>query len=89
MTQSVRKSFLDSFDLRLPETEQLIAVAEILKRAGEMNYPPLDDETIDRIAERAFPGTRRRGSREWPSLNVARSGWSILGMSPRPDLVLC
>ena len=52
MSESVQE-LLNTFD-RLPQAEQLIALTEILKRAGGLEYPPLDDETLDRIAEERF-----------------------------------
>ena len=52
MTQAVQE-LLNSFD-RLPESERLEALAEILKRTQEMEYPPLDDETLAEIADETW-----------------------------------
>ena len=38
MSESVQE-LLNSFD-RLPQAEQMIVLTEILKRAGELDYPP-------------------------------------------------
>ena len=42
-----------AFDRLTPE-EQHEATCEILRRARELDLPPLDDETIDRIAAETF-----------------------------------
>ena len=47
------QQLLDAF-ARLSEEERHVALIEILKRADQLEYPPLDDETIDRIADEAF-----------------------------------
>jgi len=44
---------LDSFD-RLAEEEKREALAALLFRARSLEWPPVDDETIDRIAEESF-----------------------------------
>lgn len=44
---------LDSFD-RLVEEEKREALAALLLRARALEWPPLDDETIDLIAEESF-----------------------------------
>ncbi len=45
--------FVESFNL-LTEEEQREAATEILKLSIQLGYPPLDDQTIDRIAEETF-----------------------------------
>jgi hypothetical protein len=52
MTRAVQE-LLESFD-RLPESEQQEALSEILKRTQELAYPPMDDETLARIADETF-----------------------------------
>jgi hypothetical protein len=52
MTASA-KDLLDTFD-RLSGEERREAVSEILRRAVPLDYPPLDDETLARIADEAF-----------------------------------
>jgi hypothetical protein len=52
MTQAVQE-FLRLFDC-LPEPERRDAFYEILKRANEIEYPPLDDETLAQIADENF-----------------------------------
>jgi hypothetical protein len=52
MTSAVRQ-LLESFD-RLSEDERREAASEMLKRAPDFDYPPLDDETVDRLAEEVF-----------------------------------
>jgi hypothetical protein len=44
---------LDSFD-RLSSSEKREVLDEILRRSRDVDWPPLDDETIDRIADEAF-----------------------------------
>jgi len=44
---------LSAFD-RLSAEEQCEAACEILRRTRELDFPPLDDETIDRIADESF-----------------------------------
>jgi hypothetical protein len=52
VTESVQE-LLNSFD-RLPESEQREVAYEILKRANHLDHGPLDDETIDGIADESF-----------------------------------
>jgi len=47
------RGLLDAFE-RLSTDEQREAVCEILRRVRDWEYPPLDDETIDRIADESF-----------------------------------
>jgi hypothetical protein len=47
------RNLLDAFD-RLAEPDRREFVLEILRRTREMDWPPIDDETIARIAEEAF-----------------------------------
>ena len=49
---SVRE-LLGAFD-RLTETDQREFLVEILRRTGELEFPPLDDETLTRIADESF-----------------------------------
>jgi hypothetical protein len=44
---------LESFD-RLSPSEKRVVVDEILRRTRELDWPPIDDETIDRIADESF-----------------------------------
>ncbi|MDR3618512.1 MAG: hypothetical protein P4L85_04110 [Paludisphaera borealis] len=44
---------LDSFD-RLATQEKREALAELLLRTREIEWPPLDDEAVDRIAAESF-----------------------------------
>lgn len=44
---------LGSFD-RLSSCDQREILDEILRRSRDVDWPPLDDETIDRIADEAF-----------------------------------
>jgi len=44
---------LESFD-RLSSPEKREVLDEILRRVRDVDWPPLDDETIDRIADEAF-----------------------------------
>jgi len=44
---------LESFD-RLSTAEKREVVYEILRRAQDLDWPPIDGETIDRIADEAF-----------------------------------
>ena len=41
---------LESFD-RLSSSEKREVVDHILRRTRELDWPPIDDETIDRIAD--------------------------------------
>jgi hypothetical protein len=44
---------LESFDcLSSPEKREVLD--EIIRRSRDLDWPPLDDETIDRIADEAF-----------------------------------
>lgn len=52
MTASVRL-LLESFE-RLSDSERYEAAVEILRRTPLEDDGPLDDETIDRIAEESF-----------------------------------
>jgi hypothetical protein len=52
MTQAVQE-LLESFD-RLPESDRLEALAEILKRTQERESPPLDDEILAQIADETW-----------------------------------
>ncbi len=47
------QGLLDAFD-RLPEDDRRDAVIEILKRVGQMDYPPLSDEALAQIADESF-----------------------------------
>jgi len=47
------QDLLSAFD-RMPADEQREAVYAILRRAIELEIPPLDDESIDRIADESF-----------------------------------
>lgn len=53
------KQILEAFG-QLSETERHEAVAEILRLSGELEYPLLDEETINRIAEESFLEYDRR-----------------------------
>ncbi len=50
---SAVQALIDAYD-RLTSEERREAVCEILRREKIGDYPPLDDETIDRIADEAF-----------------------------------
>lgn len=52
MTSSVTH-LLESFD-RLSEQERSEALVELLRRSETMDYGPLDDETLSRIADEGF-----------------------------------
>lgn len=47
------QNLIRAFD-RLTEGEQREFAAAILQRARDLRWPPLDGETIDRIAEESF-----------------------------------
>jgi hypothetical protein len=47
------RDLLGAFD-RLTEPDQREFVSEILRRTSSLEWPPLDDETIDRIADESF-----------------------------------
>ena len=44
---------LESFE-QLGASEKREVLEEILRRSGNLDWPPLDDESIDRIADEAF-----------------------------------
>jgi hypothetical protein len=44
---------LESFD-RLEASDKREVLDEIIHRSRDLDWPPLDDETIDRIADEAF-----------------------------------
>jgi hypothetical protein len=44
---------LDSFD-RLSSSDKREVLDEIVRRSRDVEWPPLDDEAIDRIADEAF-----------------------------------
>jgi hypothetical protein len=50
---SAVQAVVDAFD-HLTSAERREAAYEILKRAQISDYPPLVDETIDRIADESF-----------------------------------
>jgi hypothetical protein len=50
---SAVQSLIDAFD-QLTGDERREAAYEILRRAQLTDNPPLDDETIDRIADESF-----------------------------------
>jgi hypothetical protein len=52
MTVAVQQ-VLDFFE-RLREAERLEAASEILRRTAQLEFPPLDDETMDRLADEIF-----------------------------------
>ena len=52
MTETVQ-NLLETFE-RLSEVERREAAAEILRRVTDEDYPPLDDQTIDQIANDTF-----------------------------------
>ena len=47
------QSLIMAFD-RLSEGQQREFAVEVLRRTRDLNWPPLDDETIDRIADESF-----------------------------------
>lgn len=47
------EELLNTFD-RLTDSEQLDLLLEILKRAGDLNFPPLSDEDLIGNAEGLF-----------------------------------
>ena len=53
MADETIQDLLSVFD-RMPADEQREAVSAILRRAVELEVPPLDDESIDRIADESF-----------------------------------
>jgi hypothetical protein len=50
---SAAQALIDAFD-QLTSQERGEVAGEILRRAADADYPPLDDETIDRIADESF-----------------------------------
>ena len=50
---SAVQALIDAFE-QLTFEERREAVDEILRRANEVDHSPLDDETIDRIADESF-----------------------------------
>jgi len=53
MSNAAIQNLLNDFD-RLTADEQREAVYAILRRTSDLDLPPLDDETIDRIADESF-----------------------------------
>lgn len=53
------QGFLATFE-RMTVEEQREAFAELLRRSRDLEYPPLDDETINRIADESFLEYDRR-----------------------------
>jgi hypothetical protein len=47
------QSLIKAFD-RLTEGEQRDFAVEVLRRTRDLQWPPVDDETIDRIADESF-----------------------------------
>ena len=47
------QSLIMAFD-RLSEGQQRAFAVEVLRRTHDLKWPPLDDETIDRIADESF-----------------------------------
>jgi hypothetical protein len=47
------QSLIMAFD-RLSEGQQREFAVEVLRRTRDLKWPPLDDETIDRIADESF-----------------------------------
>ena len=47
------QSLIMAFD-RLSEGQQREFAVEVLRRTCDLKWPPLDDETIDRIADESF-----------------------------------
>jgi len=47
------QDLLSAFD-HLTADEQRVAVYEILRRSSELDLQPLEDETIDQIADQSF-----------------------------------
>ena len=47
------QSLILAFD-RLSEGQQREFAVEVLRRTRDLKWPPLDDETIDRIADESF-----------------------------------
>jgi hypothetical protein len=47
------RDLLGAFD-RLTEPDQREFVSEVLRRTSGFEWPPLDDETINQIADEAF-----------------------------------
>jgi hypothetical protein len=47
------QNLIMAFD-RLTEVQQREFATEVLRRTRDLEWPPLDDETIDRIADESF-----------------------------------
>jgi hypothetical protein len=47
------QSLIEAFD-RLSEGEQREFAAEVLRRTCSLQWPALDDETVDRLADESF-----------------------------------
>jgi hypothetical protein len=47
------QNLIRAFD-RLTEGQQREFATEVLRRTRDLEWPPLDDETIDRIADESF-----------------------------------
>ena len=57
------RDLLEAFD-GLTECDRREFVVEILRRVGELEWPPLDEETINRIADESFRAYDLRGDLE-------------------------
>jgi hypothetical protein len=53
------KQVLEALD-QLSEADRHEAIVEILRRSGDVEYPPLDEDTINRIADDSFLEYDRR-----------------------------
>jgi len=51
---SVTGQFVIDFFDRLSSFEKVEVLDEIVRRSRDLDWPPLDEETIDRIADEAF-----------------------------------
>jgi len=51
---SVTGQFVIGFFDRLSSFEKVEVLDEIVRRSRDLDWPPLDEETIDRIADEAF-----------------------------------
>ena len=58
---------------RLTDDERREAAAEILSRTRDPNLRPLDDETIDRIADESFREYDAREADGWPGFECRGS----------------
>ncbi len=47
------QNLIMAFD-RLTEAQKREVAAQVLRRTRDLEWPPLDDETIDRIADESF-----------------------------------